>query len=141
MRARHQRSRPLFLPGYFLFSPCNRNFPGLNLTLMRGGIMLGVPVRGLRPSRSVCCQQVKVPNPWSMTLSPRARLSVITSCHVLIICRHSVCVQPSREDNSLTISVLFILYFLLVMTGRLFLDTTHRETTGTIAVRARIQLI
>ena len=42
---------------------CNKNFPGLNLTLTREEIMQDLPVRGLRPNRSVCCQQAKEPNP------------------------------------------------------------------------------
>lgn len=63
MRAKHQKVSPSFLQGYFGFSHSNRYFPGLNLTLTREEIMQGLPVRGLRPGRSACCQQVKVPNP------------------------------------------------------------------------------
>lgn len=63
MRAKPFDVSPSFLQGYFGFSHCNRNFPGLNLMLTRAGIMQGLPVRGLRPGRSVCCQQMKEPNP------------------------------------------------------------------------------
>ena len=44
-----------------LFSFSSNAFPGLNFTLIRGGIIHDSPVRGLRPSRGACFQMDKVP--------------------------------------------------------------------------------
>src|SRR5579885_3510 len=53
--------------------------PALNAGTVVAGILIGLPVPGLRPSRACRCRGSNVPNPTSVTLSPFATVSVITS--------------------------------------------------------------
>ena len=54
------------------FTASFRPLPGLNLGWLEASILIGSPVRGLRPVDALRCDTRKVPNPTSRTSSPRA---------------------------------------------------------------------
>ena len=95
-------------PFFYVFSFCSNILPGLNFTLRRGNIGTVSPVRGFRPSRSVCFQRLKHPNPWSMMPLPSFNSSAITVCNASRCSRHSFCGTERRA------AILFIRSALLI---------------------------
>src|SRR5215216_101605 len=71
-------SADALVPDGLLLICCFRIADGLNTTTRRGEIVAAVPVFGLRPMRSFFLRTMNDPNDESLTVSPFARVSVIS---------------------------------------------------------------
>lgn len=63
---------------FYSFKACIKSLPGRNFTEVRGLIMTGVPVLGLRAGRPVCFQGNNTPKLWKRISSPLSSASVAT---------------------------------------------------------------